>query len=131
MTMTIITNEIAVAYSLCQRKAFLLLHSEDSVAPHDYVPVIDEQAHIARIQYLKAIDQDNTVVSSCDTDNVLNGTNSIVGVTLKFHDLEAYCDVLTKLQSGSSQQVRNYEPTLVVGTHQITKEQKLELSYVG
>jgi predicted RecB family nuclease len=131
MTMTTITNEIAVAYSLCQRKAFLLLHSEDKGAPHDYLRVIDEQAHIARTRYLKAIDQDNTLVSSGDTDNILNGTKSIVRVTLKFHDLEAYCDLLTRLQSRSSQQVRNYEPTLVVGTHQITKEQKLELSYVG
>jgi predicted RecB family nuclease len=55
----------------------------------------------------------------------------LIEVTLKAGDLAASCDVLTKVSSPSSLGSHSYEPTIVVGTHGVTREQKLELLLVG
>ena len=43
MTRTI-TADLVEAYSLCPRKAFLLMTGEPNPGPHEYVRIIDEQA---------------------------------------------------------------------------------------
>ena len=56
----------------------------------------------------------------------------LLEVPLRLHDLSADCDVLTKVhRSGSSLGSHSYEPVSIVGTHQVTKEQKLALLFVG
>jgi hypothetical protein len=57
--------------------------------------------------------------------------NLIIKATLKSEGLEVYCNVLTRVESSSSSHGSSYEPTIVVGTHSINKEQKLELLFAG
>ena len=127
---SVITSEVVVAYSHCPRKAFLLLFSDDKKKTHEYIRILENQANINRAKYLNALKQDNIDVSPYDSNNN-NSSGFLVKATLKVQNLEAYCDVLTKDQSSSSFSKPNYEPTIVVGTHSITKEQKIELAFVG
>jgi predicted RecB family nuclease len=131
MVKNVINSEVLVAYSHCPRKAFLLLFSDDKKEPHEYVHILENQASINRAKYLNALKQDNPGVSPYDHDNIENNSNFLVEATLKAHNLEAYCDVLTKVRSSSSFGKHSYEPTIIVGTHSITKEQKIELAFVG
>lgn len=127
-----VTNsEVVVAYSHCPRKAFLLLFRDDKKEPHEYVRILENHASISRAKYLNALKQDNIGVSHYDPDNIENSSDFLVEATLTAHSLEAYCDILTKVGSSSSFGKHSYEPTIVVGTHTITKEQKIELAFVG
>src|SRR5438270_4578641 len=40
----IVTTDLVEAYSLCPRKAFLLMAGEPNAGPHEYVRMTDEQA---------------------------------------------------------------------------------------
>jgi len=131
MMKNVINSEVVVAYSHCPRKAFLLLFSDDKKEPHEYVRILENHASINRAKYLTALKQDNSGVSPYDPDNIENSSDFLVEATLKAHSLEAYCDILTKVGSSSSFGKHSYEPTIVVGTHTITKEQKIELAFVG
>ena len=131
MMKNVINSEVVVAYSHCPRKAFLLLFSDDKKESHEYMRILENQASINRAKYLNALKQDNTGVRPYDPDNNENSSDFLVEATLKAHNLEAYCDVLTKVGSSSSFGKHSYEPMIVVGTHTITKEQKIELAFVG
>ena len=126
----LVTAEAVVAYSQCPRKAFLLLAREDSAEPHEYVRIVEEQARMNRAKYLNTLKHTNPGVNSF-ADNLESNGDFLVEVTLRAQDLEASCDVLTKVPSRSSLGSHSYEPTLVVGTHEVTKEQKLGLLFNG
>ena len=127
----IINSEVVVAYSHCPRKAFLLLSSDDKKEPHEYVRILENQASINRANYLNAFKQDNICVSLYDTKNIENSCDFQIKARLKAHNLEAYCDVLTKVRTGSSFGKHSYVPTIVVGTHSITEDQRIDLAFVG
>ena len=55
----------------------------------------------------------------------------LLDVPLKLQDLAADCDVLTKVHRSSSLGSHSYEPISIVGTHQVTKEQKLALLFIA
>jgi hypothetical protein len=44
----IITTDLVEAYSLCPKKAFLLMAGEPNPGPHEYVQITDEQAAASR-----------------------------------------------------------------------------------
>ncbi|MDP2796280.1 MAG: IS66 family transposase [Methanoregula sp.] len=131
MMKTVINSEVVVAYFHCPRKAFLLLCSEDKKEPHEYVRIIENRANTNRVMYLNLLKRDNIDVSDYDPDNVKKDNDFLIEATLNTHDLESYCDVLTRVGSRQSFGKDIYEPTIVVGTHTITKEQKIELAFVG
>src|ERR1700676_430846 len=53
------------------------------------------------------------------------------GVSGDSSDLEAHCDVLTKVKTSSGLGRYSYEPTIVIGTYSTTSDQKTGLSFVG
>jgi predicted RecB family nuclease len=71
--------------------------------------------------------------NSCPSDaNLLStGPEFLVNVIIRNSDLEAHCDVLTKVKTSSGLGRHSYEPTLVTGTYSPTPEQKLGLSFTG
>ena len=127
----IITPEVVVAYSQCPRKAFLLLRSEGQGMPHEYVRLLEEQARRNRIKYMNLIEQEYPGVSAGNAAALLSGEDVLLDVPLRLHDLAADCDVLTRVHRGSSLGSHSYEPMIIVGTHQVTKEQKLAVLFVG
>ena len=99
--------------------------------PHEYVRLLEEQARRNRIKYLNRIEQEHPGVRAGNAADLSNGEDVLLDVPLRLHDLAADCDVLTKVHRGSSLGSHSYEPISIVGTHQVTKEQKLALLFVG
>jgi predicted RecB family nuclease len=98
---------------------------------HEYERLLEKQAHRNRINYLKLIEQEHPVASAGKATPLSIGEAVLLDVPLSFHDLAADCDVLTKVHSSSSLGSHSYEPISIVGTHQVTKEQKLALFFVS
>jgi predicted RecB family nuclease len=107
---TPLTSEVVVAHSQCPRKAYLLLRGGAPGEPHEYVRIQERRASANRERFLSTIVETSEVA----TRRVLRQGN-----------FEVYCDVLTR-RGGEE-----YEPTLIVGTGPITKEQRIALAYVG
>jgi len=125
-----ITSESLVAYDQCLRKAFLLLHGDPIPSRHQYELILSERAAANRATYVAGLPH-----------NDLQGCTSIcdmVGGTPKSDDasdapphLVASCDALVRMTSAPGKSHATYEPHLVVGTHTISKEQKLTLAFAG
>ncbi len=126
-----ITSEIVVAYSQCPRKAFLLLCTDESGIPHEYMRILEEQKKRNQINYLHAFEQPSLEGKSHPVTDLNDEGDLVTKATLKAEGLEAFCDVLTQVESSSSSHGSIYEPTLVIGTYSISKEQELELAFTG
>ncbi len=128
-----ITSEIVVAYSQCPRKAFLLLHDELEM-PHAYMSILEQQKRhnqTTDMNLFKTLKQTSLEEKPRFVYDLADEGNLITKATLKTECLEAYCDVLTQVKSGSSSHLYYYEPTIIVGTYSIGKEQELELAFTG
>jgi hypothetical protein len=127
----VITSEVVVAYSQCPRKAYLLMFSPDKGEPHEYVKILEEKAYTNRIAHFKKLRHENQHVCGYDAERLANSNDVVVEATLNVPDLEAYCDVLTLVQTGASRGNPTYVPTLLTGTHTVTEDQKIALGFVG
>ena len=127
----IITPEILVAYSQCPRKAFLLLCTHEQGTTHEYVRILEQQGRANRSEYIALLRQKNSDVQPYSVDHLNNGSGVLINATLKADGLEADCAVLTKVKGSSSLGRYSYQPTIVVGTHSISKTDKLRLFFVG
>jgi predicted RecB family nuclease len=126
-----ITPDVAVAYTLCPRKAYLLLCTDEQGAPHDYPRILAADQRRNQASYLNGLKQRHGDELG-DGGTLLrpSGGPLFAGI-LKTLDCEAYCDSLTpplRVTAGRGQQ---YEPTLVSGTHKITQEQRLSLLFIA
>lgn len=129
-----ITAEIVVAYAQCPQKAFLLLCTDEQGTPHEYLCLLEQQKERNQRSYLrslKAIKHLSLDVPLHLVSDLTHEGDLVVKAKLRAEGLEAYCDVLTRVESSSSFGISHYEPVLCVGTHSITKEQKLELLFAG
>jgi predicted RecB family nuclease len=126
-----ITSEILVAYSQCPRKAFLLLCAEEKGIPHEYVQILQQKRDDNQNKHIEVLKHSYADVHPYTMNNFVSGSNFLVNVTLNDGVLEVQCGLLTKVESSSSLCEYNYEPTIFVGTHSISKEQELELLFVG
>jgi hypothetical protein len=129
-----ITSEIVVAYSLCHRKAYLLLCTDEQGMPHEYMCILEQQKSLNQINHLSmlnVLNQTSLEEKSHYVADLAREGNLVIKATLKTKDLEAYCDVLTQVECSSSSSGSSYEPAIVVGTYSISKEQELELVFTG
>jgi predicted RecB family nuclease len=127
----IITNEIVVAYSQCPWKAFLLLRSENRGAPHEYVRFLAQEALCNKIKYLNNINKEHLGMRPKTAADLTLGVDVLIDAPLKFRDLVTDSCILHKSILSSSLGNFSYTPAIIVGTHKITKEQKLSLSFDG
>ena len=126
-----ITSEVVVAYSQCPRKAYLLLFSPEQGELHEYVSVLERQRHENHERYLDRLRHKHADVQPYTLGNLGNGSPVLLDACLQAHGLVAACDVLTRGKEPSPGGQHQYEPTLCVGTHSISKEQKLALAFTG
>jgi predicted RecB family nuclease len=126
-----ITSEVVVAYSQCPRKAFLLLFSPDKGEPHEYVQILEQQRREHQERYIDHLRQTQADVEPYSPENLRKGIGVLINARLQGDGLEATCGVLTRVEGKSAFGKYSYEPTVFVGTHSISTEQKLELSFVG
>ena len=131
MKNVIINTKVVVAVTHCPRKAFLLLFSKDKGKDHRYMRILEKQRRINKKRYLDSLKRDNISISFYGDNDIDKNSDFLIEATLKTHDFEAYCDVITKVPSSSSSGRHHYEPTIVIGTYTITNEQKIELAFAG
>lgn len=128
-----ICTEVVNAYQYCPRKAFLLYCTEERGTPHEYQSVLEERANVSRTRYLAHLQQVSTRIRMYGDGAISSGINVLTEAKLKAGDVEAYCDVLTKV-GGTRRRGDNsaaYEPTIVLATPGVQKEQILSLSFAG
>ena len=126
-----ITSEAVVAYAQCPRKAYLLLFSPDRGEPHEYVQILEQQRCAHQEHYLDRLQQTHEDVDPYSLENLRKGNKTLINAHLQVDGFVADCGVLTRLEGASTLGKHSYEPSIFVGTHSISKEQKLELSFVG
>jgi predicted RecB family nuclease len=126
-----ITSEVVVAHAQCPRKAYLLLFSPAQSDPHEYVRLLERQRRENQARYLDRLKHTHADVQPYTVENLRNGSEVLINACLQADGFAAVCDVLTRVEGQSTESTHCYEPILCVGTHSISKEQKLELSFVG
>jgi predicted RecB family nuclease len=126
-----ITSEVVVAYSQCPRKAYLLLFSPEQGELHEYVSLLERQRHENHERYLDRLRHKHADVQPYTLGNLGNGSPVLFDACLQAHGLVAACDFLTRGKEPSPGGQHQYDPTLCVGTHSISKEQKLALAFTG
>ena len=127
----VITSEIVVAYSQCPQKAFLLLCTEEKGTLHEYEQILQQQKLTTQNQFLTTLSQTNLDIQFYTPAALISACDAFVNANLMTEGHEAVCSMLTKVVQPSSLGEYSYEPAIVVGTHSITKEQKLELLFAG
>ena len=126
-----ITSEVVVAYAQCPRKAYLLLFSPEQGEPHEYVRLLERQQGEHQARYLDRLQSKHADVQPYTVENLRNGSEMLINGRLQANGWDAACGVLTKVEGTSPLDKHSYEPSICVGTHSISTEQKLELSFVG
>ena len=126
-----ITSDIVVAYSQCPRKAYLLLFSPGKGEPHEYVQILEQQRCANQERYIDHLQQTHADVQPYSVENLRKGSKVLINARLQVDRFTAACGVLTRVEGASTFGKYSYEPSIFVGTHSISKEQQLELSFVG
>jgi predicted RecB family nuclease len=126
-----ITSNIVVAYAQCPRKAYLLLYSPEKGAPHEYIHILEQQQSANQEHYLDRLQRTHADVHPYSLENLREGRTVLIQARLQVDGLAAHCGVLTRVEVPSTLGQHSYEPSIFVGTHSISKEQQLELSFVG
>src|SRR5262249_22766291 len=124
-----ITTDIVVAYSQCHRKAYLLLFSPDKGEPHEYTQILEQQRCTNQEKYIDHLKHTHPDVQPYSLENLRKGSKVLINAQLQVDGLAADCGVLTKVEGTSTFGKHSYEPTMFVGTHNISKEQQLALSF--
>ena len=126
-----ITPEAVVAYAQCPRKAYLLLFNPDQGEPHEYVQILQQQRCTNQEKYIDHLKHTHTDVQSYSLENLRKGSQVLINAQLQVDGFAADCGILTRVEGPSTFGKHSYEPSIFVGTHSISKEQQLELSFVG
>ena len=125
-----ITPDLVEAYGLCRRKAFLLLRGDTGDTPHEYVRLLDAHAASSLDTFVGSLEASGRIVNRHPNPELNGRADVFTHVLLKTESLEAVVDVLVRSDPGSSK-ARHFEPHLVVGTHTVTREQKIRLAFLG
>jgi len=126
-----ITSDVVVAYAQCPRKAYLLLHSPEQGEPHAYARILEQQRRENHARYLDRLKQKHADVQPYTAAALCHGSAVLLNACLQADGLAAECDALMRVEGQTTRGQYRYEPTLCVGTHSISKEQKLALAFTG
>jgi predicted RecB family nuclease len=130
MTKTI-TSDLVEAYSLCPRKAFLLLAGEPNPGPHEYVRLSDEQAAASRQARRASLEEAGELSHGVGATDLRIGLKVLADAELEAGGLKARCDFLAKVSEPSRLGRFSYEPVKVVGTFRASRPDALGLAYQG
>ena len=126
-----ITSEIVVGYSQCPTKAYLLLCTSKRGTQHEYMQILEKQRQIAQRNYIDNLRQENADVQPYSLNNLKGNHQFLVNAALEADGYSAKCAVLSKVRTHSTFGHYSYEPTIVVGSHTIKKEHRLEIFFVS
>lgn len=126
-----ITTEILTAFSMCSRKAFLLLCSNEPGTPHEMSRVLHFKKEAGRRSYIKTLQRQVSDIQPYSIEELNRGRTYLTHAAISIEDLEADCDVLRKVKAVSSLGSFSYEPLRFIGAQSIEKGDKLALMFAG
>jgi predicted RecB family nuclease len=126
-----ITTEIAVAYTHCPRKAFLLLNADSPPPPHEYESLCRSRGAAHRERYAAQLCRDGHEVARGDREAIGAGHRYLVGVDLQASDLSASCDAPVRIDHDSPPEAHSYIPQVFAGTYSVTDDHRFALAFVG
>ena len=125
-----ITSDLVEAYSLCPRKAFLLMMgATPDPGPHDYELVIREQAEANRQAHRVRLAKAGEVVSFSSPADLAAGRDVLADAELATGVLRARCDFIVKVDKPSRLGRHSYEPVKVIGSCRASRTDALDLAY--
>jgi len=131
MTQTI-TSDLVEAYSLCPRKAFLLMAGTGAnPGPHDYELVIRDQAEANRHAHRVRLAEAGESVPFGGKDALIAGREVLADADLTADGLQARCDFLKKVNESSRLGQFSYVAVKVVGTCRASRSDVLGLAHQG
>jgi len=126
-----ITTDLVEAYSLCPRKAFLLMAGEPHPEPHETVRMTDERAAANRHAYRTSLDRAGELSLGGGDADLKSGRRVLADAELVANGLHARCDFLTRATDASRSGPAGYEPVKAVGTCRPSRADFLGLAYQG
>jgi predicted RecB family nuclease len=126
-----ITTDLVEAYSLCPRKAFLLMAEEPNPGPHEYVRMADEQVAASRQARRAMLEEAGELPLGSGAADLSTGPKVVADAELAIDGLHARCDFLTKVSEPSQLGRFGYEPVKVIGTCRASRPDTLGLAYQG
>ncbi len=126
-----ITSDLVIASSQCQRKAFLLLQGKAEGAQHEYGRILEERAATNRSRYIFTIPKSQFDLRFAKKVGIRLSQKDSPFCTISADDLVATCDALLKPNAESPRSHTRLKPHVVVGTHNVTHDQKLRLAFAG
>jgi len=130
MTRTL-TADLVEAYSLCPRKAFLLMAGEPNPGPHEYVRIIDEQAAANRQAHRESLERAEELPPGGRAADLGTGSKALADIELAADGRHARCEFLTKVNEASRLGRFSYEPVKIIGTCRVSKTDATALAFVG
>jgi predicted RecB family nuclease len=126
-----VTSDLVIAYSQCQRKAFLLLRGKVKGTQHEYVCIVEECAAANRARYISTLSNGQVDPHFRRHDGVRFPHKNNPSCTISANDLVAKCDALLKPNKESPGAQARLEPHIVIGTHSISDDHRLRLAFAG
>ena len=126
-----ITSDVVVAYAQCPRKAYLLLYSPEQGEPHAYVRILEQQQRENQARYLDRLKYKHADLQPYTVETLRHGSAVLLNASLQADGLAAVCDILTRVDGKATGGNSHYEPTLCVGTHSVSQDQKMALAFAG
>ena len=96
-----------------------------------YIQILEKQRQIAQHNYIDNLRQENVDVQLYSLNNLKGNHTYLVNAKLDPDGYSAKCAVLNKVRTHSAFGHYSYEPTIVVGSHTIKKEHRLEIFFVS
>ena len=97
----------------------------------EYSKILKQKKFLQKSRNIKEIKPTGSDIQIDKSNNLKKCGDTLVNVNLKSEYFETGCDILTRSYKVSSAKKADYEPTIFIGTHKISKEHKLELAFVG
>lgn len=114
-------------FSICPQKTYLLLNTSDSIEMSEYENLLVSFQQKAMASFL----QNFSDAPSYQNGILKKGFEAITNVEISLDRFHFFCPLLIKKEGKSGLGKFYYEPTIFIGTNKITKENKLELAFLG
>ena len=104
------TPDVVVAYAQCPRKAYKLLYPDTQGIPHAYLALLAEEARKNRANHVQKILGKHSDGGPYSPDGMHTGMPIMLEATLVSEDVQAYVDVLTRMEETASHRRHRYTP---------------------
>lgn len=121
----VITSEVLQAYSLCPRKAYLLMYGNERGKLHEYEQILIRNQLTNQSRNLEILKKKHTNVYPYGVSNFEKRYQFLIDANLATDKYQANCSILTRVDDLS------YEPTIFIGTYTVNNTDKLNLMFVS